>query len=90
MHVQFNSQEWKFEVNNFCFFVFLFLFEAAEKCKPALSEKMVNTGLCTVILYLGLKGLSPKEVHEDVVATLGEGALSYSMVKKWTTEIRCG
>ena len=35
-----------------------------------------------VIRYLGLKGLTPKEIHEDMVVTLGENAPSYSMVKK--------
>ena len=30
--------------------------------------------------YLGLKGLLPKEVHVDMVATLEEGAPSYSRV----------
>ena len=32
------------------------------------------------INYLGLKGLTPKEIHEDMVVTLGEDAPSYSMV----------
>ena len=35
------------------------------------------------IYYLGLKGLTPKQVHQDMEATLGEDAPSYSMVKKW-------
>ncbi len=51
---------------------------------------MDNTGLRAVIRYLGLKRLSPKEVHEDMVATLGEGAPSYSMVQKWAAEFKCG
>ena len=32
-----------------------------------------------VIRYLGLEGLTPKEIHEDMVVTLGENAPSYSM-----------
>ena len=43
-----------------------------------------------VIHYLGLKGLTPKKVHEDMVATLGEDAPSYSTVKKWAAEFKRG
>ena len=38
-----------------------------------------------VIYYLGLK-----EIHEDMVVTLEENAPSYSMVKKWDAEFKCG
>lgn len=34
--------------------------------------------------------LSPKEVQEDMVATPGEGAPSYSTVKKWAAEFKRG
>ena len=34
---------------------------------------MDNIGLCAVICYLSLKGLSPQNVDEDMMATLGEG-----------------
>ena len=36
-----------------------------------------------VISYLGLRDKTPKQVYQDMEATLGEDALSYSMVKKW-------
>jgi histone-lysine N-methyltransferase SETMAR len=51
---------------------------------------MDNVGLRAVIRYLGLKNLSPKDIHEDMVATLGEGAPSYSMVNKWAAEFKRG
>ncbi|XP_028270394.1 histone-lysine N-methyltransferase SETMAR-like [Parambassis ranga] len=51
---------------------------------------MDNVSLRAIIRYLGLKGLSPKEVHKDMVATLGAGAPSYSMVKKWAAEFKRG
>ena len=51
---------------------------------------MDNIGLRAVIRYLGLKNLSPKDIHEDMVATLGEHAPSYSMVKKWAAEFKRG
>ncbi|XP_062917308.1 uncharacterized protein LOC134353216 [Mobula hypostoma] len=61
-----------------------------EKCKQALSEKMDNSGLRAVICYLGLKGLSPKEVHEDMGGNTRGGYPSYSMVKKWAAEFKRG
>ena len=33
---------------------------------------MNNISSRAVICYLGLKGLTPKEIHEDMVVTLGE------------------
>lgn len=49
-----------------------------------------KTCLQTVICYFALQGFSPKEVHKDMVATYGESAPSYSMVKKWATQFQCG
>ena len=43
-----------------------------------------------VIPYLGLKGKTPKQVYQDMGATLGEDALSYSMVKKWAGKLKHG
>ena len=43
-----------------------------------------------VIPYLGLKGKTPKQVYLDMKATLGEDALSYSMVKKWVGKFKPG
>ena len=36
-----------------------------------------------VIRYLCPKGLTPEEIHEDMVVTLGENGSSHSKVKKW-------
>ncbi|KAM4678284.1 histone-lysine N-methyltransferase SETMAR-like isoform 1-T2 [Discoglossus pictus] len=43
-----------------------------------------------VIQFLAKKGLTPKAIHDDMVATLGEDAPSYSMVKKWTGDFKRG
>ena len=51
---------------------------------------MENISHRAVIRYLGLKGLTPKEIHEDMVVKLGENVPSYSMEKKWAAEFRCG
>ena len=51
---------------------------------------MDNARLHAVIQCLDLKNLSSKEVHEDMVATLGEGTPSLSMVRKWITEFKRG
>ena len=42
------------------------------------------------IRYLGLKGLTPKEIHEDMVVKLRENAPSYSMVKTWAAKFKRG
>ena len=68
----------------------VFLFQVIENCKSALSEKMDEPGLRAVICHLTLKSLSPMEVHKDMVVTLGEGAPSCSVVKKWAAEFRHG
>ncbi len=46
---------------------------------------MVNMGL-TVFSYLQLKGISSKEHHKDMAATLVDA----QHVKKLTTELKCG
>lgn len=56
----------------------VFLFWVIENRKSALSQKMDNIGLCVVIRYFSLKGLSFKEVYEDMVAKIREGAPSCS------------
>ena len=43
-----------------------------------------------VIKYLCKKGMSPKEIHEDFMETLGKESPSYSTVKKWAAEFRRG
>ncbi len=53
------------------------------------TEKM-DTGLLALICNIGLKGLSPKDIHKEIVLTLVEGTPSYSMVQKWATELKCG
>ena len=49
-------------------------------------DNMDNIRHRGVIHYLGLKGLTPKEIHEDMVITLGEDVPSYTTVKKWDAE----
>ena len=56
----------------------------------AVSDNMDNISHRAVIHYLGLKGVTPKEIHEDMVIILGENAPSYSMVKRWDAEFKCG
>ena len=44
-----------------------------------------------VIKYLQMKGMSPSsQVHEDIKATLGESAVSYSIAKRWLRMFKCG
>ena len=44
----------------------------------------------SVIKYLQQKNMSPKAIHEDMVATLGGHAPSYATVKKWAKEFKLG
>ena len=46
------------------------------------SDYIVNINHHVVICYLSIMGLTMKEIHADMVVTLGENAPSYSMVKK--------
>ena len=43
-----------------------------------------------LIRYLQKKGLAPKEIHADKVATLGDDAPALSTVKKWAAEFKRG
>ena len=54
------------------------------------SDNMDTISHRTVTRYLGLKGLTPKEIHADMVVALGENGPSYSMVKKWAAEFKRG
>jgi len=45
---------------------------------------------CTVIKYLFLKGMSGKAIHDDMLATLGDTAPVYSVVKIWLAEFKRG
>lgn len=51
---------------------------------------MENLQNRAVIKYLWQKGLSTKEIHKDMIKTLGESAVSYSLVKKWVAEFKRG
>ena len=45
---------------------------------------------CAVINYLFLKGMSGKAIHDDMLDTLGDNALVYSVVKGWLAEFKRG
>ena len=49
---------------------------------------MDNISYHAVIRYLGLKGLAPKVIHEDMAVILGENAPSYTMVMTCAAEIK--
>ena len=54
------------------------------------TDKMEKVEVRAVIKYLCNKGMSPKEIHEDFMETLGKESPSYSTVKKCTAEFRRG
>ena len=43
-----------------------------------------------VIKYLQKKGMLPSQIHEEMMATLGESAVSYGIVKRWFRTFKCG
>jgi len=43
-----------------------------------------------VIKYLFLKGMSGKAIHSDMLATLGDNTLAYSVVKSWLAKFKRG
>ena len=42
-----------------------------------------------VMKYLCKNGMTPKEIHEDFMKTLGNESPSYSTAKTWATELKC-
>ena len=52
--------------------------------------KMDNIWHRGVIKYLHKKGLTPKDIHADMVATLGDTAPSYATVKRWAALFKMG
>ena len=51
---------------------------------------MDRVGQCAVIKYLSLKGLTSRQIHDNMVSTLEDPASSYATVKKWAAEFRRG
>ena len=49
---------------------------------------MDKLGERAVVQYLHKKGLTPKDIHNDMVATLGKDAPSYATVKRWVAEFK--
>ena len=43
-----------------------------------------------MIKFLQIKGMTPTQIHQDIVATIGESAVSYDIVKRWCREFKCG
>ena len=70
-----------FVVGNFsCFSV--------RNSSSVVSDNMDKISHRAVIRYLSLNGLTSKEIHEDMVVTLGGNVPSYDMVEKWDAEFK--
>jgi hypothetical protein len=41
-----------------------------------------------IVAYLSLKGMSAREIHDDIAATLGPDSVSYSSVTRYLYEAR--
>ena len=80
-------QVWSYEP----FLVFLLqIIKHSYPSRPWKWKKMDKIRHRAVICYLGVKGLTPKQVHQDMEATLGEDTPLNSMVQKWPGEFKRG
>ena len=52
------------------------------------TDKIEKAEVGVVIKYLCKRGMSPKEIYEDFMETLGKESPSYSTVKKWAAKFR--
>ena len=52
--------------------------------------KMEKVEVRAVIKYFCKKGMTPKEIHEGFMKTLGNESPSYSTRKKWASEFKRG
>ena len=43
-----------------------------------------------VIKFFFLQGKAPKEMHANLIETLGEHASSYATIKNWVAQFKCG
>jgi hypothetical protein len=41
-----------------------------------------------IVAYLSLKGIPARDIHDDIVATVGPDAVSYSSVTRYLREVR--
>lgn len=53
-------------------------------------DEMDKTEARAVIKYLQKKGMTPKEIHEDMVKTLDDDSPSYSTIKRWAADFKRG
>ena len=52
--------------------------------------KIEKLEIRAVIKYFCKKEMPPKEIHEDLMETLGRESPSYGTVKKWAAEFKRG
>ena len=54
------------------------------------TDKMVKVEVRAVIKYRCKMRMSPKEIHEEFIETLGKESPFYSTMKKWAAEFSRG
>jgi transposase len=45
---------------------------------------------CAVIKFFVKKGLAPNEIHSKFIKVYGDSSPSFSTIKKWAAEFKCG
>jgi hypothetical protein len=59
---------------------------AREKSNPDLENFTSGMDFNSIVLYLKAKGMNAREIHNDLVATLGTKVPGYSTVTRWLRE----
>jgi transposase len=45
---------------------------------------------CAVIKFFVKEGLAPNEIHSKFIKVYGDSSPSFSTIKKWAAEFKCG
>jgi hypothetical protein len=59
---------------------------AQEKSKPDVEDFTSGMDFNWIVLYLKAKGMNARQIHNDLIATLGTKVPSYSTVTRWLCE----
>jgi transposase len=51
---------------------------------------MDKTEYCAVIKFFVTEGSTPNEIHSKFIKVYGDSSPSFSTIKKWAAEFKCG
>jgi len=56
----------------------------------SVSLKMDNIVYRAVMKFFVIEGLTPNEIHSKFIKVYGDSSPSFSTIKKWAAEFKCG